>query len=88
MKRQKIYRMPTRRFLIEQFSAMQLDQVLPRLQAVLDRQQTAFYFLGGLARDMLLLSEGKSALRITRDIDVAVFTPDPATFFAIKQDQV
>lgn len=62
-----------------------MDQILPVLEEVFRIFSIDFYILGGLARDIHFLSEGLTPRRITRDIDVAAFVPDPSSYSHIMQ---
>lgn len=47
-----------------------------------------FYILGGLARDIIFLKEGITPQRITRDVDLAAFIPNPPAYELLLQDLV
>lgn len=70
------------------FDIDHLDEVLPLLKEVLIKFKIDFFILGALARDINLLSEGFSPVRITKDVDIAAFIPKPKKFDEIMEELV
>lgn len=78
--------MPEKKLSFSQFEIAHLRQVLPLLEKILHEHYIDFYILGGLARDVHFLNEGITPKRITRDIDIAAFIPDPPDYEKLMQD--
>ncbi len=80
--------MPERKISFSQFEIAHLGEVLPGLERIFREHGIDFYILGGLARDILFLKEGIAPQRITRDIDLAAFIPNPHDYELLLQDLV
>ncbi|HFA49124.1 MAG TPA: hypothetical protein ENJ95_08910 [Bacteroidetes bacterium] len=80
--------MPNKNLSFQQFEIEHLDVVLPCLERVFRKNSIDFYILGGLARDINFLSEDVRVRRITKDLDVAVFIPEPALYREVMTELV
>ncbi|MEZ5041776.1 MAG: hypothetical protein R2828_17915 [Saprospiraceae bacterium] len=80
--------MPERKLSFSQFEIAHLEQVLPGLERIFREHGIDFYILGGLARDIIFLKEGITPQRITRDVDLAAFIPNPPAYELLLQDLV